>query len=340
MKRPGSTEFGMPVCAVAIVPLPIVMWPGDADLAGERDAVLDRRAAGDADLRGEQHVAADRSRRARSAPGCRSCVPAPIRVSPTAGRSIVVFAPISTSSSIDHAADLRDLVVRAVGRPREPEPVAADDGAVLDDDAVADPHALANRDARVDHAVVADLRLAADGHVRMHDRPRPDPRAVADDGKRADRRVRRRSWRWPRHRQGGERPAAGATRPRRARRPCANARYGWRARSIAHGAPSALIAGNDGRRSPSRFSAAAYLGLAKKVRSPAPASSIPATRWISMSPSPSRRQPRRSAMSRSFKNGILQEFRSDRTERELRSSRVQEFFCIFSSSPDLLFEAS
>ena len=39
----------------------------------------------------------------------------------------------------------------------------------------------------MDHAVVADLRLAADGHVRMQHRARPDPRAVADDGKRADR---------------------------------------------------------------------------------------------------------------------------------------------------------
>ncbi len=59
------------------------------------------------------------------------------------------------------------------------------------------------------------------------------------------------------------------------------------------------------------FSAAAYLGLLKKVRSPAPASSIPATRWISMSPSPSRRQPSRSDRSRSFKDGIIQEFRRD-----------------------------
>src|SRR5204863_5581977 len=33
--------------------------PGDADLAGERDAVLERRAAGDADLRRDQRVAPD-----------------------------------------------------------------------------------------------------------------------------------------------------------------------------------------------------------------------------------------------------------------------------------------
>ena len=60
------------------------------------------------------------------------------------------------------AADLRNLVVRAVGAPREAEAVAADDRAVLDDHAVADADALAHRDARVQDAVVADHGLAAD----------------------------------------------------------------------------------------------------------------------------------------------------------------------------------
>ena len=63
------------------------------------DVVADRRAAGDPDLRREQHA------RPIATP-CATCtrlsifVPAPIRVSPIAGRSIVEFAPISTSSSI------------------------------------------------------------------------------------------------------------------------------------------------------------------------------------------------------------------------------------------------
>ena len=57
-------------------------------------------------------------------------VPARIRVSPIAGRSIVEFAPISTSSSIDDVGVLRDLEMRAVLLPGEAEAVAADHGAV------------------------------------------------------------------------------------------------------------------------------------------------------------------------------------------------------------------
>ena len=83
-------------------------------------------------------------------------VPAPIRVSPTAGRSIVVFAPISTSSSIDDVGVLRDLEMRAVRLADEAEPVAADHRAVLQDHAMADRDALANRHVRVHDAVVAD----------------------------------------------------------------------------------------------------------------------------------------------------------------------------------------
>ena len=154
-------------------------------------------------------------------------VPAPIRVSPTAGRSIVVFAPISTSSSIDHAADLRNLVVRAVGPLREAEAVAADDRAVLDDDAIADPHALANRHARVDRR-----------SRRRSARCRPIVDVRVDDGARADRAPRRR----PRTDRsdasvaelhavadaprGDARPAAGRQRSAKSSTALANARYG------------------------------------------------------------------------------------------------------------------
>src|SRR5438105_3242389 len=48
-------------------------------------------------------------------------------------------------------------------------------------------------------------------------------------------------------------------------------------------------------------SCAWYFGFATKVRSPASARSMPATRWISIPPSPSSRQSRRSAISRNFK---------------------------------------
>jgi hypothetical protein len=71
-------------------------------------------------------------------------VPEPIRVSPTAGRSTVALAPISTSSSTTTRPDLRNLFVRAIRPPRETVAITADDGAVLHDDAPAERHVLAN----------------------------------------------------------------------------------------------------------------------------------------------------------------------------------------------------
>src|SRR6188768_4107542 len=65
-----------------------------------------------------------------------------------------------------------------------------------------------------------------------------------------------------------------------------------------------------------RLSSGAYLGLVKNVRSPAPASSMPATREISISPSPCRRHSRRSAMSRSFNGESIPSRRGDRAPLE------------------------
>ena len=90
----------------------------------------------------------------------------------------------------DHAADLRNLVVGPVGLTGEAEPVAADHGAVLDDDPVADRHALAHGDAGVDDAVVPDHGLVTNGDVRMEDRARADSRAGADADERTDGRIR------------------------------------------------------------------------------------------------------------------------------------------------------
>ena len=116
-----------------------------------------RRAAGDADLRRQQHVCG------RSSTPCAICtrlsifVPAPIRVSPTAGRSIVEFAPISTSSSmttppicgifwcVPSGVAARSRSRRCRSRRRSG---GRRDVPMID--------ALANRDVRVDDAVVAD----------------------------------------------------------------------------------------------------------------------------------------------------------------------------------------
>src|SRR4029079_9770151 len=79
----------------------------------------------------------------------------------------------------------------------------------------------------------------------------------------------------------------------------ANERYGCGERSIAHGATSAssarMIA--DARVC---CTAGTYFGFARNVMSPGPAASTPATRTMSREPSPSRRQPSRSASSESF----------------------------------------
>ena len=122
------------------------------------DERVGRHVAGDAGLgrrlrrgrqpsHGRSHRPARRASRRRRRSCCRRCRPAPraasscrprtpcaictrlsilvpglIRVSPTAGRSIVVFAPISTSSSITTVGDLRDLLVRAVVACAKPKP--------------------------------------------------------------------------------------------------------------------------------------------------------------------------------------------------------------------------
>ena len=189
MNEPAGTEFGMPLWAVAITPLPIVMWPATPTCPAS--VTLSSIVT----LPATPTCAASRTFLPMLTP-CATwtrlsiLVPAPIRVSPTAGRSMVVLAPISTSSSMTTRADLRDLVVGAVGAAGEAEAVAADHGAVLHDDAMADADALADRHPGVNHAVVADRRLPADADVRMDDRARADVRAVADHRERSDRHLR------------------------------------------------------------------------------------------------------------------------------------------------------
>ena len=289
----------MPVCAVAMTPLPIVMWPGHADLA--RRASRRPRSSCCRRCRPARRAARSgrSSRRGRSAPGCRSCVPAPIRVSPTAGRSIAVCAPISTSSSIDHAADLRNLVVGAVGPAREAEAVAADArrrparrrgrrSAPARESTRARGGRSRRRSARAGRSRRADRRSCARRSPRRRRPPRTDRRTRPSPSCTPS----------PSDRESDARRRAGASGRRRARPP---GEREIRLRVAQHRARRRL-----GRRP--RMTAEArvarsswlYFGLVKKVRSPGPASSMPATRWISISPSPSRRQPRRSAISLSF----------------------------------------
>ncbi len=77
-----------------------------------------------------------------------SLTPSSIIVSPIAPRSIVVLAPISTSSPIDDRADLRNLDPAPVER-RKAETVAADHRTAVDDAARADPAIVQHDSARI-----------------------------------------------------------------------------------------------------------------------------------------------------------------------------------------------
>ena len=144
------------------------------------------------------------------------------------------------------------------------------------------------------------LRAVANRDVGMDDRARADPGAVADHGERPDRRVGRNDRRRGHARKTMNARQAGRfsigeqlDRFRKRQVRMLNA-------SIAHGAASAF---SDRITADAAvvLSSRAYLGLVKNVRSPATASSMAATRVISISPSPSRRHSRRSAISLSFK---------------------------------------
>ena len=96
-------------------------------------------------------------------------VPALMRVSPTAGRSTVVFAPKLHVVFDHHRGHLRNLLVRAVTAADEPVAVAADHHAVLQHHAIADRHALADGDVGMHDAVGTNARAGADGDIGKHD---------------------------------------------------------------------------------------------------------------------------------------------------------------------------
>src|SRR5258705_8473901 len=152
---------------------------GDSHLPRQCHAILDRRTARDADLRGKQRVPAD-----LHAVGDLNEV---VDLTPGADARLADRGTIDRRVRPDldivldrHTADLRDLVVGPVGLMGRPEPVAADDGAVLNDDAVADRDPLAQRYARVDYAVVPDDAAFPQPHARIPDRAQADPCAPAE----------------------------------------------------------------------------------------------------------------------------------------------------------------
>ena len=233
---PASTSFVTADLAPTTRAAAEVDVAGRARLPRHDHVVVEHGAAGDADLRGQQHVAADLARRGRSARGCRSSCPAPMRVSPIAGRSIAECAPISTSSSITTRPTCGNLLVRAVGRRANPKPSLPMTAASCTTTRSPMHDVFANRHVRVDDAVRANRRAAADrrraGGRRCARRcaraaPIDDERRDRDVGAELGRRIDAAS---------GLMPGAGGAGGVSSATASANARYGWRVRRIAHGA--------------------------------------------------------------------------------------------------------
>ena len=89
----------------------------------------------------------------------------------------------------DDSGHLWNLLVGPVTPPDEPVPVASNHDAVLQNHAVANRHAFADGDVRVNHAVAANRGSGTDGHVRKHNRVVADGRALADCDQRPNRNV-------------------------------------------------------------------------------------------------------------------------------------------------------
>ena len=158
----------------------------DAHLAAEHHVVFDVRAAGDSDLRRHQHVAADGD----AVPDLHEVVDLRAAADARLPDRRTIHGGVRAELDVvfdHHGSDLRDLLVRPVAAADEAVAVAADDHAVLQDDAIADGDALAERHVGVDHAVGADPGARADRHVREDDGVVADRRALPDRHERADR---------------------------------------------------------------------------------------------------------------------------------------------------------
>ena len=237
---------------------------GDADLPGQRHVVFDRRAAGDADLRREQHVAADRD----AVRDLHEVVDLGAGADPRLANGRPIDRRVGADLDVvfdDDAADLRNLVVRAVGAPsrsrsrrcRSTAPSCRMTRLPMRTRSRIDTRAWMTQSSPISTPRPID-------DVRVHDRARADPRAVADHGERADRRRRRRARRRRPTAASGCTPAGGRRGSAKSSTACANARYGCAMRSIAHGAASALSPKDHRRRARRAQRAQRTLGVGEE----------------------------------------------------------------------------
>src|SRR5260370_29373444 len=89
----------------------------------------------------------------------------------------------------DRDAGLHDLVMRTIGALGEAETIATDDGAVLQDNAVADAAKFAHHGVRMGKEIVANLGALVDHGVGVYPRTAADRGALPDYHERAYGRV-------------------------------------------------------------------------------------------------------------------------------------------------------
>src|SRR5215218_5858082 len=116
---------------------------GDADLPTQHHIVAQDGAPGDAHLRGEQRVSADED----TVRDLHEVIDLRTGADPRLPHRRTIDRRIRANLDVvfdDDIGDLRNLLVRAVGSMGEAEPVAADDGAVLNHAPRADYDAFAD----------------------------------------------------------------------------------------------------------------------------------------------------------------------------------------------------
>jgi hypothetical protein len=146
-----------------------------AHLAGQRHIVTDGGTAGDADLGREERVPTD----VHAMPYLNQVVDFCARLDACLADGGSIDRGVGADFDVvlkDDDGRLWNFLVGPIGSPHEAVTIGANDGAVLDDNPVAEDDALADRGVRVNDAVVSDDGAVTDEHIRMDDRPMADAR--------------------------------------------------------------------------------------------------------------------------------------------------------------------
>jgi hypothetical protein len=157
-------------------------------LTRQRDAFFDYGTAGNSNLRGQQRVPSHR----HTVPDLHQVIDLGARADARFPDCRPIDRGVGTNFDVvldDDIGALGNLEMRAVSFSREAETVAANDRAVVDDHATADPDALANGHVGMQNAVVADLRSSGDHDVRVNDGAVADRSTRTDDHERPNRNV-------------------------------------------------------------------------------------------------------------------------------------------------------